>query len=324
MTYNNQLLRYYCTNCNSILKESPVELYATPSDVCPKCGSFLEETLRIDPSIKKENEAIEGGSSSSNVGKKHKQQQAFFPLKTAFDLSVPSFGISALDGLVGRFTSSLCLMGDDDGCGNNSNSSNSSVAEALFWRALIFSLLPQRNGGSGFSKILLIDAGNCSDIYLCVEFARQLGLNLDRLLDGIIVTRAFTIYQLASLVRNAGKAARMFGADMIAVADMTSMFVNDPHVTQSEENRIADRISDSLAQASSQTPVLAFLSSSSFRSTQWLVRFDMCIEASSAADEKHVVLLATHAGQAEGNTSALDDTITLQQHQIYQMSEQKV
>ena len=49
-------------------------------------------------------------------------------------------------------------------------------------------------------KIIFIDAGGgkSSDIYQCENLARQYyGLNIKKVLQSMVVTRAFTIYQLA-------------------------------------------------------------------------------------------------------------------------------
>jgi hypothetical protein len=49
-------------------------------------------------------------------------------------------------------------------------------------------------------KVIFIDAGGgkSSDIYQCVNLARQYyGLDIKKVLQSIVVTRAFTIYQLA-------------------------------------------------------------------------------------------------------------------------------
>jgi hypothetical protein len=54
--------------------------------------------------------------------------------------------------------------------------------------------------GEGYTKIIAIDAGNCSDVYRIVDLARQYGLQIKKVLQNIIVSRAFTIYQLAHLV----------------------------------------------------------------------------------------------------------------------------
>lgn len=44
--------------------------------------------------------------------------------------------------------------------------------------ACIRALLSERHGGFGSSYVIIIDAGNSSDIYSSVNFARQYGLDL--------------------------------------------------------------------------------------------------------------------------------------------------
>ena len=63
-------------------------------------------------------------------------------------------------------------------------------------------MLPRRYGGIGsdYSKPLTIDAGNCSNIYQFVDFARQYGLEIKNVLRGIVGSRVFTIYHLTYLV----------------------------------------------------------------------------------------------------------------------------
>lgn len=235
-----QVLRYYCSKCQSVLKESLEELAASPSDICPQCGSFLSETLcREAPKTKVEMPEP----------------------KPALDMSVPSFGMSELDCLGMRYSSSVCLTGKS--------------SELLFWRALVRSLLPVRAGGSGFSKVLLVDAGNCSDIYLCVDYARQMGMSLDVLLDGIVVSRAFTVYQLAALASDLGSSARRFGTQLVAVADMAKMFARDPQIA-GEESKMSRKIAGSIAQVSRHVPVIAFMSS--FRSAEWLAAFESVVQ----------------------------------------------
>lgn len=54
-------------------------------------------------------------------------------------------------------------------------------------------LLPARFGGLGSPYVIVVDAGNKSDFYQTVNFARQYGLDLNSTLDRIIVSRTFTI-----------------------------------------------------------------------------------------------------------------------------------
>jgi len=59
-------------------------------------------------------------------------------------------------------------------------------------------LLPERYGGFGSHHVIIIDAGNSSDIYQCVNFARQYGLDIKDMLRRIVVSRAFTVHQLVA------------------------------------------------------------------------------------------------------------------------------
>jgi hypothetical protein len=48
--------------------------------------------------------------------------------------------------------------------------------------------------------IIFIDAGNDLDIYQYVNLARQYGLDIKKFLQSIVVSRMFTIYQLANTI----------------------------------------------------------------------------------------------------------------------------
>jgi len=52
------------------------------------------------------------------------------------------------------------------------------------------------------SKALFIDGGNTFDPCLIAEYAEQLSLDSDKVLESILVSRAFTYHQLTSLIAN--------------------------------------------------------------------------------------------------------------------------
>jgi hypothetical protein len=91
-------------------------------------------------------------------------------------------------------------------------------------------MLPKRHGGigTGYSKILAVDAGNCSDVYQVVDFARQYGLEIKRVLKNISVSRVFTIYQLANLVINELPRIIQPENNMIVIYGLLHLFVSDP------------------------------------------------------------------------------------------------
>jgi hypothetical protein len=72
---------------------------------------------------------------------------------------------------------------------------------AILMRLCVRALMSKRQGGFESTNVIFIDAGEkSSDVYQCVDFARQYGLDKEMVLHSILVTRAFTIYQLADLL----------------------------------------------------------------------------------------------------------------------------
>ena len=72
---------------------------------------------------------------------------------------------------------------------------------AILMRLCVRALMSKRQGGFESTNVIFIDAGEkSSDVYQCVDFARQYGLDIEMVLHSILVTRAFTIYQLADLL----------------------------------------------------------------------------------------------------------------------------
>jgi hypothetical protein len=88
-------------------------------------------------------------------------------------------------------------------------------------------LLPERHGGFGSPHVIVIDAGNRSDIYSCVNVARQYGLDIRDILRRVVVSRPFTIYQLTNLVINGlPEVVRKFDTKVIIIPDMLRMFID--------------------------------------------------------------------------------------------------
>lgn len=208
---NRQTLQYLCSFCNTVLKESEY-LDIDPRRVtepCPNCGHSLASNLTVNRPRKRVEPATF-------------QVAAVPPALT--------FGIRQLDSLhldirVGEI---LCMIG----C----------PTAILATRLCVRALLPKRQGGLA-SQVLFIDAGNTSDIYQCVSFARQYGMDLTKVLDGVVVSRAFTIHQLASLIIiELPDAIKRFGAGLVIVSGLLRMFVEDPQVDKKEARRLLGEI----------------------------------------------------------------------------------
>jgi len=94
-------------------------------------------------------------------------------------------------------------------------------------RLCLTALLPERYGGFGSPHVIIIDGGNQSDIYQCVDFARQYGLDIKDMLRRIVVSIAFTIYQLVTLItKELPKVVRRFDTKVLIIRDMFHMFID--------------------------------------------------------------------------------------------------
>jgi hypothetical protein len=108
-------------------------------------------------------------------------------------------------------------------------------------------LLPERHGGFGSRHVIIIDAGNSSGIYSCVNIAREVGLDIRDILRRIVVSRPFTIYQLTNLVANElPEAVKKFETKVIIIPNLLRMFLNDASVRVGEARSLIKHITNSL------------------------------------------------------------------------------
>jgi exopolysaccharide biosynthesis predicted pyruvyltransferase EpsI len=87
------------------------------------------------------------------------------------------------------------------------------------------------------SNIILVDGGNSTDFYLYIKFARQYYRHdvISRVLNNTIVTRPFTVYQLADIVINQlPKVIQQYNAKVVVISDLFNMFVRDPQFEANE------------------------------------------------------------------------------------------
>jgi hypothetical protein len=121
-------------------------------------------------------------------------------------------------------------------------------------------MLPRRYGaiGSDYSKSISIDAGNCSNFYQLVDFARQYGLEVKNALQNMVVSRVFTIYQLADLIiHELPKIIQDLPRNkLIVVYGILRLFVFDPHIDKTDAKRLIKEISRSLRKLSKDRFVL--------------------------------------------------------------------
>jgi DNA-directed RNA polymerase subunit RPC12/RpoP len=165
------ICQYLCSTCGSVLKETAeyIEIHSLREE-CPSCGSMLSESL-IRRSLRPETEIS---------APKIQTADTLLLKKLRFD-------IPKIDSFVGLAATDLCCI---SGYGAN----------LLLTRLCVRSLLPERYGGLNSPYVMIADAGNHTDVYGAVNFARQYGMSKESVAERILVVRAFTVHQVRRLI----------------------------------------------------------------------------------------------------------------------------
>jgi hypothetical protein len=211
------VIQYFCSGCNTLLKETetPITNIASIAEICPTCGNGISESLQMKrPDAKR-------------------RGQLSVKLQTAYELAAKlTFDVAEFDRL---FTLSMgdriCIVG------------SRKHANLIITRLWVRALMPQRHGGLAAKRIVCIDAGNCTNLYQCVSFARQYGMEIRSVLRSIVVSRVFTIYQLAGLVvRKLQEVIQRFDAKLVVVSDLLKMFTDEPQLKYREARYLIQEI----------------------------------------------------------------------------------
>jgi Rad51 len=261
---NGVLLQYLCSNCNTLLKETyesidNSRLLINPAEECPTCGSLLSKTL------KRELKSEQRQQQRQNHIQSQSRSSALPKFQTAYEEfdSRLTFDIKKIDDCISLKTGeSVCIIGERN------------YTKILLARLCVRALLPKRYGGdrgNGFesSNVIVIDAGNSLDVYQHVNFARQYGLDINKVLQHIIISRVFTVYQLANIIiYELPKIIEQYHrTKLIVISDLLDMFLCDPQLEVEEGQRLIKQIISSLKRRReilANTLVVTSLSSSSY------------------------------------------------------------
>jgi predicted ATP-dependent serine protease len=106
--------------------------------------------------------------------------------------------------------------------------------------------LPPQLGGLS-SNVVFIDGANTFRLYQITRLARLHQLNPKQVLDHIYISRAFTAYQMASLIlQKLEDAVTACNAKLVIVSDIATMFL-DKNVQEEEAKRIYSQITTRLS-----------------------------------------------------------------------------
>ena len=151
---------------------------------------------------------------------------------------------------------------------------------------------------------IFVDGGNCFDPYLLSELSTASKENSKEVLSRIMISRAFTCHQLASLVKETAKVTKTFPANLVAVSDMLHLFTDpESEVDDYEIEMILPRMLEHLKNMAAKGAIVAVTSDAGNR---WL---DRMVESCSNIvltinDDKEIVRVTLEKHPSQRNSSA--------------------
>ena len=244
----NQKLQYYCSNCKGILRETESEMgISNVTEPCPFCGSLLSESLKTRrPAQKVEKIAFQQASRVPKLGIDIRK----------VDSAIPFLSTDQKVALVGHHS------------------------QKIIERLAVRAQMPARYGGLD-SHVVIVDGGNSSDPYLCIDFARQYGLDPRQVLSKIISSRAFTVHQLEHLVSHElSYIIKKYGAKLVILSDILAMF-SDTSLDRTDARQLLNSISKSISKIK-ECLVIASISKPTAYDDAILKSFDRTIRLSES------------------------------------------
>jgi hypothetical protein len=224
---------YYCTLCDEVLLVArrfiePKGVQTAFDGVCPDCGFGLEDVMNCEH-IQLSN------ARATYVNPKYPKAtllveqplRAFDGIRprsarlTAGEQQIFTTGIERLDKLIQLVTGQFIVF--------QGPSPSVSLAELLCVRAQLGKPIGLN------SSAIFIDGGNSFDAYAASNYAIEYGIEPNRALSRIHISRAFTYFQLVSLLtENLPSALTHYSSKFAIVSDITELF-QDPEVKDKQE-----------------------------------------------------------------------------------------
>jgi hypothetical protein len=250
---------YYCTLCDEVLLVARrfIELKGVQTafdGVCPDCGFGLEDVMNCE-NIRLSN------ARATYVNPKYPKAallveqplRAFEGIRPRSALlsageQILTTGIERLDKPVQLATGQFVVFQD--------LSPSASLAELLCVRA-------QLGNPAGLnSSAIFIDGGNSFDVYATSNYAIECGIEPNLALSRIHISRAFTYFQLASLLTETlPSALTHYSSKFAIVSDIVGLF-QDPEIKDRQEAyRVFQRVLRSLSAVAEITGSLVIVTS---------------------------------------------------------------
>jgi hypothetical protein len=158
-------------------------------------------------------------------------------------------GIARLDGILGGFEAGKLVLLEGD-------LSASSFSHLLCVR----SQLPVERGGFD-SPVVWLDGRNTFNIYNVIEIARGLGLDPERVLRSVYLSRAFTCHQMSSLVlEKLWDAVKRFESKLVMISDLPNLYL-ESDIPREEAVKAFVPVVEELRNSSNRKDVLIIVTS---------------------------------------------------------------
>lgn len=277
--FKRSFLIYHCKECFQILVVCTRELSERQVDAvrngrCPRCVNSLSETL----SCRSVNAPFETKFwNHPQIDLSLQIETRYSPrFITAYSLFGLSSQIGFIDALIGGLRSDTIAL-----------IRGSRIPRLVAERYCVRAQLPEDMGGFG-GRSLFIDAGNSFDVYLFTSIAREYVLDFDHALNRIIISRAFTPYELLQLVSNDGdEVFEVYHPQLLVINDIFHLFTQD--VEEDEARRIMRKIGYAIRRTSQLRHVpIVITSMSKAQYLEYLFRDYCSVEVEFTEEENHI------------------------------------
>jgi hypothetical protein len=114
---------------------------------------------------------------------------------------------------------------------------------ALVTRLIVRSLMPHKHGGFDAEKVIVIDLDNSSNLHLSVDFARYYGMDLNRVIENVLVSRQFKNYQLINAIHyELPKRVQIHKPKVIVISGLVDQFLQEPNIDIDEFENLTIQI----------------------------------------------------------------------------------
>jgi hypothetical protein len=177
--------------------------------------------------------------------------------------------------------------------------------------------LPTQLGGLQ-SNVVFIDGGNTFRLYQIARLAQIHHLNPKKVLDNIYISRAFTAYQIVSLIAKYLKdAIKKYGAKLVIISDIAGFFL-DQDIPEDETQRIFSHVVTFISNFAreSQTIVISTYPSHVGSSRKDLLHKHLCSRANvilsfSRSSYARTVALEKHPYLPVGSVELPNESLTI-------------